>query len=48
MNLEPIASIALGFILLGQVLSPQQLLGAAVVIGAVTAVKWLGTAKAVR
>ena len=42
MNLEPVASIAMGFILLGQVLSPRQLLGAAIVIGAVTAVKWLG------
>ena len=42
MNLEPVASIALGFILLGQVLSPRQLLGAAIVIGAVTAIKWLG------
>lgn len=41
MNLEPVASIALGFILLGQVLSPRQLLGAAIVIAAVTAVKWL-------
>ena len=42
MNLEPVASIALGFILLGQVLTPRQLLGAAIVIGAVTAIKWLG------
>lgn len=41
MNLEPIASIALGFILLGQVLSERQLVGAALVIAAVTAVKWL-------
>ena len=40
MNLEPIASIALGFIVLGQVLSERQLLGAAIVIAAVTAVKW--------
>lgn len=45
MNLEPVASIALGFILLGQVLSPRQLLGAAIVIAAVTAVKWLSGAK---
>lgn len=45
MNLEPVASIALGFILLGQVLSPQQLLGAAIVIAAVTAVKWLSGGK---
>ena len=40
MNLEPVGSIALGFILLGQVLTPRQL-GAAIVIGAVTATKWL-------
>ena len=46
MNLEPVASIAMGFILLGQVLSPRQLLGAAIVIGAVTAIKWLGGKKA--
>ena len=45
MNLEPVASIAMGFILLGQVLSPRQLLGAAIVIGAVTAIKWLGGKK---
>lgn len=45
MNLEPVASIALGFILLGQILSPRQLLGAAIVIAAVTAVKWLSGAK---
>jgi len=37
-----VASIALGFVLLGQVLTPRQLLGAAIVIGAVTAIKWLG------
>lgn len=46
MNLEPIASIALGFILLGQVLTERQLLGAALVIAAVTAVKWLSGKKA--
>jgi drug/metabolite transporter (DMT)-like permease len=46
MNLEPIASIALGFILLSQVLSERQLLGAALVILAVTAVKWLSGKKA--
>lgn len=45
MNLEPVASIALGFVLLGQVLTPRQLLGAAIVIGAVTAIKWLGGKK---
>ncbi|MEE2997821.1 MAG: DMT family transporter [Pseudomonadota bacterium] len=42
MNLEPVGSIALGFLLLGQILTPRQLLGAAIVIGAVTAIKWLG------
>tara|TARA_A100001037_G_C15085911_1_gene606687 strand:+ start:532 stop:1416 length:885 start_codon:yes stop_codon:yes gene_type:complete len=45
MNLEPVASIAMGFILLGQVLSPRQLLGATIVICAVTAIKWLGAKK---
>lgn len=45
MNLEPIASIALGFIVLGQVLSERQLLGAAIVIAAVTAVKWISGKK---
>lgn len=45
MNLEPIASISLGFILLGQVLTEQQLVGAALVIAAVTAVKWLSGKK---
>jgi len=42
MNLEPIATITLGFVVLGQVLTPRQLAGAAVVIAAVTAIKWLG------
>ena len=46
MNLEPVASITLGFIVLGQVLSIRQLVGAVIVIGAVTAVKWLGEKKA--
>ncbi len=41
MNLEPVASIALGFALLGQALTPRQLVGAAVVLAAVSAVKWL-------
>ncbi|MFT5489271.1 MAG: drug/metabolite transporter (DMT)-like permease [Paracoccaceae bacterium] len=45
MNLEPIASIALGFVVLGQVLTERQLLGAALVIAAVTAVKWLSGKK---
>ena len=47
MNLEPVGSIALGFVLLGQVLTPRQLLGAAIVIGSVTAIKWLGGKKQV-
>ena len=42
MNLEPVASIVVGFVILGQLFTPRQLLGAAIVIGAVTAVKWLG------
>lgn len=41
MNLEPVVSIVLGFLLLGQVLSHQQLLGAFIVISAVTAIKWM-------
>ena len=41
MNIEPIASIGLGFALLGQALTPRQLVGAAIVLAAVTAVKWL-------
>lgn len=46
MNLEPVASITLGFVLLGQLLTPRQLLGAAIVIAAVTAVKWMGGRRA--
>jgi drug/metabolite transporter (DMT)-like permease len=42
MNLEPIASIALGFIVLHQVLTLRQLAGASVVILAVSATKWIG------
>ncbi len=40
MNLEPIAAIVFGFALLGQVLAPLQLFGAALVIGAIVAAKW--------
>ncbi len=40
MNLEPLAAIVLGFAVLDQVLSPVQLFGAALVIVAVSAVKW--------
>ena len=39
MNLEPVFTIAAGFLILGQVLTPVQLLGAALVIGAVLAVR---------
>ena len=39
MNLEPVASMALGFIVLGQLLSGIQLLGAGLVIMAVTSVR---------
>ena len=40
MNLEPVAAIVFGFAILGQHLSPVQLFGAALVILAVSAVKW--------
>jgi drug/metabolite transporter (DMT)-like permease len=40
MNLEPIAAIVFGFTLLGQVLTPQQLLGAALVVGAIVGARW--------
>ena len=39
MNLEPVFTIAAGFLILGQVLTPLQLAGAALVIGAVLAVR---------
>ena len=39
MNLEPVASIVFGFLLLSQVLSPMQILGAAIVIAAITVPK---------
>lgn len=45
MNLEPVMSIVFGFLLLGQVLTPMQLGGAAIVIGAVIAVKLEGIRK---
>jgi drug/metabolite transporter (DMT)-like permease len=45
MNLEPVASIGFGFLLLGQVLDARQLAGAALVILSVTAVKWLGATR---
>ena len=40
MNLEPVGSIVLGFVLLSQILTVRQLIGAAIVIFTVTAVKW--------
>ena len=40
MNVEPISTIALGFFVLGQVLTPLQLAGAALVISAIFALKW--------
>lgn len=42
MNLEPIFAIVFGFVMLGQVLTWKQLLGAAIVIGAVFMVKLQG------
>ncbi len=39
MNLEPVFTIAAGFVILGQILTPLQLVGAALVIGAVLAVR---------
>ncbi len=40
MNIEPISTIALGFVVLGQVLTPLQLAGAALVFSAIFALKW--------
>lgn len=40
MNVEPITTIALGFVVLGQELTPMQLVGASLVIGAIFALKW--------
>jgi drug/metabolite transporter (DMT)-like permease len=45
MNLEPVVAIVFGFVLLGQVLTPMQLGGAAIVIAAVVAVKLDGARK---
>ena len=45
MNLEPVASIVVGFVILGQLFTPRQLIGAAIVIASVTAVKWIGGKK---
>ncbi len=46
MNLEPVASIGLGVVLLGQFLDLHQLAGAALVSLSVTAVKWQGARRA--
>ena len=40
MNIEPISTIFFGFVVLGQVLTPMQLVGAALVFGAIFALKW--------
>ena len=40
MNVEPISTISLGFVVLGQVLTLPQLAGAALVFGAIFALKW--------
>ncbi len=45
MNIEPVVTITLGFVLLGQVLTLTQLLGAAFVISAIVAVRWEGFRK---
>jgi drug/metabolite transporter (DMT)-like permease len=40
MNLEPVASIALGYVVLGQSLTPIQFVGVALVLLGVSAVRW--------
>jgi drug/metabolite transporter (DMT)-like permease len=40
MNMEPISSVFLGIVLLGQPMSPSQLLGAAIVVGAIVFTAW--------
>ena len=42
MNFEPIATITIGFLVLDQVLTGQQLLGASLVVGAIVAMRWDG------
>ncbi len=42
MNVEPVASLLLAYLVLGQVLAPIQLVGGAIVLGCII---WLGTAK---
>jgi drug/metabolite transporter (DMT)-like permease len=46
MNIEPVVTICFGFVILGQVLAPYQLLGAALVVGAIVGVRWEGMRKA--
>jgi drug/metabolite transporter (DMT)-like permease len=46
MNIEPVVTIFFGFVILGQVLTFYQLLGAACVISAIIAVRWEGFRKA--
>jgi drug/metabolite transporter (DMT)-like permease len=40
MNFEPVATAILGFLILGQTLTPLQLLGGAFVIMALFAARW--------
>ena len=40
MNFEPVAAVVLGFTMLGQVLTPLQLLGAGLVVGAIIVGRW--------
>ena len=40
MNFEPVAAVVLGFTMLGQVLTPMQLLGAGLVVGAIIVGRW--------
>lgn len=47
MNFEPISTITLGFLILGQVLGGMQILGAALVVGALVALRWDGRRGAV-
>ncbi len=42
MNFEPVSTITLGFLILGQVLTGIQILGAALVVGALVALRWDG------
>ena len=47
MNFEPVASIFVGFLVLGQVLGALQILGAALVVCAIVAVRWVGDRRTV-